>query len=69
MQRVCGTKQIREILASSGRFDPDTLREALRRPAAQDGDAEEDAEEDARDAADQEQRHRLLHEKAEAKAR
>ena len=66
LQRVCGTKQIWEALAYTGRFDADILREALRS-----GDQDRDAEEDADVAAEQDQRQRLRlsHAKAEARAR
>ena len=64
MQRVCGTKQIWEILVFTGRFDVETLEAALaRRSSEQDGDAEEDTQ-----GADQEQRRLLRHAKAEAQA-
>ena len=63
LQRVCGTKQISEILAFTGRFDPDFLRKAL-----QSSEQDRDLEEEARVASKSERR-RLLHAKAEARAR
>jgi hypothetical protein len=63
LQRVCGTKQIWEILAFTGRFDADILRQAVC-SSEQEGHAEEEAQDE-----DQQQRRRLLHAKAEARAR
>jgi len=62
LQQVCGTKEIWETLAFTGRFDADILREALR-STEQDGDAEEETQD-----AGQQQRRRLLHAQAEARA-
>ena len=64
LQRVCGTKQIWEVLAFSGRFDVDMLRQALHAEPS-----DETAEPPAHDPESQEQRRRLHHDKAEAKAR
>ena len=63
LQRICGTNQIWEMLAFTGRFEADMLREALR-SSEQDGDAEEETQ-----GADQEPRRLLRHGKAEAQAR
>ena len=63
MQRICGTKQIWETLAFTGRFDADMLRERLR-SSEQDGDVEEETQD-----ADQQHWRRLLRAKAEAQAR
>ena len=64
LQRVCGTKQIWEVLAFSGRFDVDMLRRALHVEPS-----DEAAEPPARDEVSHEQRRRLHHDKAEAIAR
>ena len=56
----CGAKQIWEILAFTGRFDPDTLRKGLRS-----GGQNRDLEDEARVASKSERR-RLQHAKAEA---
>ena len=64
LQRSCGTKQIWEILAFTGRFDLQTLEAALTRENTQDGLAEEDTQ-----GADHERRLLLKERKAKAKAR
>ena len=63
LQRVCGTKQIWEILAFTGRFDPDIFRKAF-----QSSKQNRDLEEEPR-VASKSDRRRLLHAKAEARAR
>ena len=63
LQSICGTKQIWETLAFTGRFEADMLREALR-SSKQDGDVEEETQD-----ADQQHWRRLLRAKAEARAR
>ena len=71
MQRVCGTKQIWEILAFTGWFQPDTLRKALRENAGQQQDPEQetqDADQEQQEAYKR-QRRLLRNGKAEARAR
>ena len=63
LQSICGTKEIWEMLAFTGRFDAEMLREALR-SSKQHGDVEE-----ATQDADQQHRRCLLRAKAEAQAR
>ena len=66
MQRACGTKQIWEILAFTGRFDASDFRATLAsRPSERDGDTEEAMHDDER-----KKRRRLLQNaKEQAKAR
>ena len=66
MQRVCGTKQIWEILAFTGRFDASDFRATLAsRPSERDGDTEEAMHDD-----ENKKRRRLLQNaKEQAKAR
>ena len=66
LQRVCGTKQIWEVLAFSGRFDIDMLLEAFQQDDLSIG---ADTEPPAVILAKQETRRRLHHAKAEAIAR
>jgi hypothetical protein len=62
LQRICGTKQIWEVLAYTGRFDVDYLRKAIQAP-----DAEEEPEISASASKQKQQRRALHHAKAEAK--
>jgi hypothetical protein len=62
LQRICGTKQIWEVLAYTGRFDVDYLRKAIQAP-----DAEEEPEISASASEQKQQRRALHHAKAEAK--
>ena len=62
LQRICGTKQIWETLAFTGRFEADKLREALR-SSEQDGDVEEETQD-----VDGQYWRRLLRARAEAQA-
>ena len=64
LQRVCGTKQIWEVLAFSGRFEVEMLVQALYNQPS--GETAEPAD---RDQVSDELRRRLHHEKAEAIAR
>ncbi len=64
LQRVCGTKQIWEVLAYTGRFDVDLLRQTL-----QFAEAEEELEMPASASEEKRGRRALRHAKAEAKAR
>ena len=61
LQRLCGTKQIWEVLAFFGRFDVGRLLEALHAEATN-----ETAEPPAHDEVSQQNRLRLHHQKAEA---
>ena len=63
LQRICGTEQIWEMLAFTGRFEADILRETLCL-CEQDGDVEEETQD-----ADGQHLCRLLRVKAEAQAR
>ena len=63
LQSICGTEQIWEMLASTGRFEADILRETLCL-CEQDGDVEEETQD-----ADGQHLCRLLRVKAEAQAR
>ena len=62
LQRVCGTKQLWEVLAFSGFFDIDMLGQALSTELGADGPP-------ARDEQAQRRRRELHHAKAEARAR
>ena len=64
LQRVCGTKQIWEVLAFSGYFHVDMLQQALHNEPK-----DETAVPPARGATSHEERRRLHHAKAEARAR
>ena len=73
MQRICGTKQLWEILSFSGRFDAEIVRDTQELPARDPDDEEErpvacglpvEAQE-----AEKGRRRALLHAKAVAKAR
>ena len=66
LQRVCGTKQIWEILAFTGRFEVDTFREALTLRSA---DQDADTQEAKHDEEHSNQRRLLQKAKAEAQAR
>ena len=66
MQRACGTKQIWEILAFTGRFDADTLRATL---ALRSSERDRDTEEAMQDDTYEKQRRLLQNAKAEAQAR
>ena len=70
LQRVCGSKQLWEVLLFSGRFDVDTFREIQEgeRKAAAAAPPALDAEEPAT-AAEKQRKIKLAHEKAEAKSR
>jgi hypothetical protein len=61
LQRICGTKQIWEVLAYTGRFDVDFLRAAIQSP-----DAEEEPEISAFASEQKQKRMALYHAKAEA---
>ena len=63
LQRVCGTKQIWEVLAYTGRFNVDLLRQTL-----QFAGAEEELEMPASASEEKQRRRALRHAKAEAKA-
>jgi hypothetical protein len=62
LQRICGTKQIWEVLAYTGCFDVDYLRKAIQAPGA-----EEEPEISASASEQKQQRRALHHAKAEAK--
>ena len=62
LQRVCGTKQVWEVLAFTGCFDVDFLRTAIQSP-----DAEKEPEISATASEQKQKRRALHHAKAEAK--
>ena len=64
MQRICGTKQIWEVLAFTGRFDADILGKTMEENADRQQDVPEEIQEEHL-----EQRRLLQREKVEAKAR
>ena len=64
LQRICGSKQVWEILSFTGRFDPGLLEKAVKK----DKDGQQDEEEEKQQV-DQEERVRLMHRKIEARAR
>ena len=64
LQRICGSKQVWEILSFTGCFDPGLLEKAVKK----DKDGQQDGEEKKQEV-DQEERVRLMHRKIEARAR
>ena len=64
LQRICGTKQVWEILSFTGCFDPALIQAAVMR--GKDGQQDEEEE---KQQVDQEERVRLMHRKIEARAR
>ena len=63
LQRVCGTKQMWEVLTFTGRFDVDMLRQAIQ------SDHTANTEPPAEDSEEKQRRRSLHHAKAEAKAK
>ena len=64
LQRICGTKQVWEILSFTGCFEPALIQAAVMR--GKDG---QQGEQEEKQQVDQEERVRLMHRKIEARAR